>query len=269
MQERIKRYYSIDDLLNDPDDKMEDRRLLELVGFISHKGVKVYLNGYSAKDELSKKGIHIINNSHVAHTFIYPNEITDDLDISKIEQEIIGFARDEKNLKVEEIKARLDYDYILEKLFKNQSILNEEILVKDSTIDCEKKIMEYVSEMNLKDKKLIITDPYIFPKNKDKNYEQLIKNILLRSKAKEIVVNIPNSKIDKDLFDSIKSYLDDNNINLILKNKENFHDRFWVCSDNKKGFVMGTSLNGIGRKICRIDNLNEEEVNVVLDELEK
>ncbi|MGU8699087.1 hypothetical protein ACV3RM_07940 [Clostridium perfringens] len=268
MQERIKRYYSIDDLSNDPNDRMGDGRLFELTEFIIEKGVKVHQGG-SEKEKLSENGIHIINNSHVAYTFVYPNEITDDLDILKIEQEIIDFAGSKKNLKVEEIKARLDYDYILKELYKDRLYLTEEILVGDLTIDREKKIMEYVSEMNLKDKTLIITDPYLFPKSRDENYDQLIKNILLRSEATEILVNIPDSKIDKKLFNSVKSYLKNNNIDLILNDKKDFHDRFWVCADNKKGFVMGTSLNGIGSKICRIDNLYEEEVKMILNEVRK
>ena len=41
---------------------------------------------------------------------------------------------------------------------------------------------------------------------------------------------------------------------------EEFHDRFWIDPDAHKGFVMGTSLNGVTKKIALIDHLGREDV---------
>lgn len=41
---------------------------------------------------------------------------------------------------------------------------------------------------------------------------------------------------------------------------EEFHDRFWIDPDAHKGFVMGTSLNGVTKKIALIDHLRREDV---------
>ena len=41
---------------------------------------------------------------------------------------------------------------------------------------------------------------------------------------------------------------------------EEFHDRFWIDSDAHKGLVMGTSLNGVTKKIALIDHLDREDV---------
>ncbi|MFM0025306.1 hypothetical protein PQR70_03365 [Paraburkholderia madseniana] len=38
---------------------------------------------------------------------------------------------------------------------------------------------------------------------------------------------------------------------------DEFHDRFWVDAEKNVGIVMGTSLNGIGKKIALIDHLSE------------
>ncbi|WP_186084746.1 hypothetical protein [Burkholderia gladioli] len=38
---------------------------------------------------------------------------------------------------------------------------------------------------------------------------------------------------------------------------DEFHDRFWVDAEKNVGIVMGTSLNGIGKKIALIDRLSE------------
>ncbi|MBZ5763059.1 hypothetical protein LAV84_26320 [Rhizobium sp. VS19-DR104.2] len=34
---------------------------------------------------------------------------------------------------------------------------------------------------------------------------------------------------------------------------DEFHDRYWLDIDSAKGIVVGTSLNGIGKKISMID----------------
>jgi hypothetical protein len=41
---------------------------------------------------------------------------------------------------------------------------------------------------------------------------------------------------------------------------EEFHDRFWIDPDAHKGLVMGTSLNGVTKKIALIDHLGREDV---------
>lgn len=41
---------------------------------------------------------------------------------------------------------------------------------------------------------------------------------------------------------------------------EEFHDRFWIDPDAHRGLVMGTSLNGVTKKIALIDHLGREDV---------
>ena len=47
------------------------------------------------------------------------------------------------------------------------------------------------------------------------------------------------------------------------------HDRFWLCPESGKGMMMGASLNGLGKKICRLHMLEQEEVDALLTELVK
>jgi len=37
---------------------------------------------------------------------------------------------------------------------------------------------------------------------------------------------------------------------------EDFHDRYWIDVENVKGVMVGTSLNGIGKKVAMIDHAN-------------
>jgi hypothetical protein len=44
---------------------------------------------------------------------------------------------------------------------------------------------------------------------------------------------------------------------------DQFHDRFWIDAENKNGIVMGTSLNGIGKKIALVDQLSSSDVGEI------
>ena len=44
---------------------------------------------------------------------------------------------------------------------------------------------------------------------------------------------------------------------------DEFHDRFWIDATNMSGIVMGTSLNGIGKKIALIDHLSKRDASEI------
>lgn len=45
---------------------------------------------------------------------------------------------------------------------------------------------------------------------------------------------------------------------------EHFHDRYWIDVDNTKGVMVGTSLNGIGKKIAMIDYANAADTREIV-----
>lgn len=45
---------------------------------------------------------------------------------------------------------------------------------------------------------------------------------------------------------------------------EDFHDRYWIDVENTKGIMVGTSLNGIGKKIAMIDHANVADVREIV-----
>lgn len=57
------------------------------------------------------------------------------------------------------------------------------------------------------------------------------------------------------------------NSDIIIKDirTDEIHDRFWLDADNKKGIVMGTSLNGVTKKLTLIDYLQPYDAKAVLD----
>ncbi|MGL6375117.1 hypothetical protein ACSZMY_16495 [Aeromonas hydrophila] len=46
---------------------------------------------------------------------------------------------------------------------------------------------------------------------------------------------------------------------------DEIHDRFWLDADNSKGIVMGTSLNGVTKKLTLIDYLQPSDAKAVID----
>ena len=66
---------------------------------------------------------------------------------------------------------------------------------------------------------------------------------------------------------TIEGKLTNAGIHYVLNDTKDIHDRFWIYGEN--GFVLGTSLNGIAKKITRIDLLDSNEVEIIKDELKK
>lgn len=66
---------------------------------------------------------------------------------------------------------------------------------------------------------------------------------------------------------TIEGKLTDADIHYVLNNTKDIHDRFWIYGEN--GFVLGTSLNGIAKKITRIDLLDSNEVKIIKEELKE
>lgn len=138
-----------------------------------------------------------------------------------------------------------------------------EMLVRpaDESQLVEKVSMKMSSLRN--DNNLLIIDPYFFD-NKPETIELLvnifkmsglnIKNLYIVSKSNNII------KFQEELNIEFPE------INLVTYKSDLFHDRFWIGLDTKKGIVMGTSLNGLAKRICLIENICNNDVNDILKE---
>lgn len=119
-------------------------------------------------------------------------------------------------------------------------------------------------KLNAENGTILVTDPYLFPSMRDQNAEQTYKaelaNLLVSLHAKKVIFCSKEIK-NIVMFRSIEAELQNNGIILEFDQRlEECHDRFWYCPETEKSIIFGTSLNGIGRKICRIDELSESEV---------
>lgn len=161
-------------------------------------------------------------------------------------------------------------DEIAERGF--QSFLKFTITMDDITSnsmhidDIERVFHKFVKNL-YPAKKLIIIDPYFLSKNGINNSAKLFVKLIepLITELNELL--IITKEAPKDSLSIIKEALlpsSPNNINFNIILSDEFHDRFWINPDSMEGLVIGTSLNGIGKKISIVDKISSMDVKSIL-----
>lgn len=131
-------------------------------------------------------------------------------------------------------------------------------------------IQKYLDKVII-DNELIIVDPFFFAKPKNPNYinvfEQIIDKYIPIIDTILIVTN--TFAIDNTIKNGIIATLQakKTTINIIHKQHNDYHDRYWVSGAREKGVVMGTSLNSLGNKLALLDRLNTTDVRSIITEL--
>jgi len=161
-------------------------------------------------------------------------------------------------------------DHIVEHGFS--SLLNYTVTMEDVTTpsmsinDIEEVFKKYVTKL-APSKKLLIIDPYFYSGNSDSNthelFVRLISPIIEGLEEIHIVSSNSNGQMKSLMHTEINNKNSDISIFDIQTNK--FHDRFWINIDEKKGIVVGTSLNGIGNKISIVDSINKTDVEDLIE----
>lgn len=148
----------------------------------------------------------------------------------------------------------------------NNMVLHEEILYRNMTEDQKvSKFLEYVDRIGGIGGHFIIIDPYIFSETKDEDYKNFLQKILSGMKFITLKVITNKKHFDKCLFCEIKKMV---NREIEVEYSDAFHDRFWIANGNK-GFISGTSLNGVGKRYSLIEILSEEDVTSIMDIVNK
>lgn len=128
--------------------------------------------------------------------------------------------------------------------------------------EIEKLILGFVKKLDGV-KNLMIIDPYFYSSEVPvlTLFERMIGEL---SSGLESVTFLTKArpKIDRvAMHDVLKRLVP--NIAISTVETEEFHDRFWIDPDAQKGLVMGTSLNGVTKKIALIDHLSREDVKQI------
>lgn len=148
-----------------------------------------------------------------------------------------------------------------------------EMLVKpdDKNILAEKVALKMSLLQN--DKRLLIIDPYFFDGKGE--VVDLIFNIFQKSNISlqelQIISRQNEGNKSKEISKNIKSF--EERLKTIFPNivfnsykDDKFHDRFWIGLNSKTGVLMGTSLNGLAKRICIVESVCKDDVNDILSE---
>lgn len=164
--------------------------------------------------------------------------------------------------------------YLLEHGLMNllsSELLLEHIITKGTPNNALISVVQtYLDTANI-DNELIIVDPYFFSaKPKNPNYVSVLIQIL--DKYTNIIDNliiITNAHVDLTIKTSIETALKAKKatLNIIHKQHNDYHDRYWISGAREKGIVMGTSLNSLGNKVALLDRLNATDVKSIITEL--
>ena len=247
-----KRYYTFEDMIDDSSNRIGDR-MYELKRLLAKFGVELRGLFPCFRDELHKIGVNLINKEQIVYELVFSNNLVDD--VNKVEEIIKAYAR-EINICIHPIRVELDYTIISEKANEGQLYLTEDVIMPSANNSIESVLFPYIDNLNSNNNSLVVTDPYLYSSN-DPSYIILLEDLLKRSAAKEIKSYMPQHCKNKT-YNKIET--DMQGLTFTFVQFPDCHDRFWICPETKKGFCMGTSLNGLGSKICRVDMLIENEV---------
>lgn len=268
----VKRYYTVKELYDTENDELNHRYRTELCKYIKSIGVFVYQGMFLGREFLQSVGVIVDNIEVVPYTICFPN----DCNVDEIEYKIITKAKEYKHI-IKPITAHIDLDILMNKYARGELALGGkgerllpllEDVIKPSDISNTASFMiDNLGGLYATGKTVIITDNYLFPERYDNEYKRDLQAILEFLKADKIIHFGMNRTFNNDLFTDIELYLNNYGMKLIHKEIRDFHDRFWIVKETYDGLVFGTSLNGIGRKLCYYDAISREDAKVVLEYL--
>jgi hypothetical protein len=144
--------------------------------------------------------------------------------------------------------------------------LNEQVLPDNTSRDIISDILKTYLRSFIGCSSILIIDPYLYSSNSDSDYISFFINLfqdLLVSCLTLKIATSPdqNCQLEQSIHNAIKVI--NPNIRIYTKHTRVFHDRFWIFDDTK-GLLIGTSLNGIGRRYSLIDYLKDDDVKEIV-----
>jgi hypothetical protein len=154
-------------------------------------------------------------------------------------------------------------DYIAENGMS--SLLSYTITMEDVTSpsmsvnDVELIISKFIERLR-PIKRLLIIDPYFY--GTSPTAHQLLERLLLPHQTDLVEITVICNNTGAPNATNMRLAINSGAPNATISEIQSsaFHDRFWINPDLGSGVVMGTSLNGIGRKVALVDRLQNTDV---------
>lgn len=127
-------------------------------------------------------------------------------------------------------------------------------------------VMKFVQTL-LPAKRLVVIDPYFYKPNKSEDTDAYLGRILGTQAAtlqQVYVISNGQGNMQAKMHAAFQAVAPGVSVSDITTDE--FHDRFWMNPDAGTGIVIGTSLNGLGRKVALVDKLSGDDVKNILIE---
>lgn len=232
----------------------------DIYGYVSEKLASILSNVDVGLHCVFAKELNIPY-QHIMVNVTYNNY---EIEMDKLILEIINYILISKyNKNTYEVKLiKKVKDEIFNKVIKRSrsvEYFTEEVLLDNiSDNDIVETYNYYFEKIKSEGKDLIIIDPYILKKS-DSNYINILLKILKKAKAKKYTIITNQNNINNTAKNNILKEIPD----IKIISTKRIHDRFWICN-RRTGFYVGSSLNGIGRKLTLINLLKKSEVSTIV-----
>jgi len=134
-------------------------------------------------------------------------------------------------------------------------------------------LVNLIRDIGIQDE-LLIVDPYFLAAVKyerPKEYAEFVRSILepfgfRLSRILLITTGHTNREV-RDAFVAMLRTLP-KTPRLICRTSEKYHDRCWLNRRTGRGFIVGSSLNSLGRKYAVAQRISEEDGHTVIESLD-
>lgn len=128
-------------------------------------------------------------------------------------------------------------------------------------------IVTLLTKINSNGNKLTIVDPFIFPKRYGTDYVTLFKDIIINSGVSEVEIITYRSNTDFAVRSDMEAAIAPIPMTVYDADTYMDHDRYWIIKKSEKMVHVGTSLNGLGQKLCSLTIQTKEDTRTVIKEI--
>lgn len=264
----VKRYYTVQELYDINNNELRNTYRIGLCKYLKSIDVEVFQSSIYVKNFLDSIGVIVDNKELTVKILCFSKECN----VDEVEEKIIREAKRFKH-NIKPLTAHMDLEKLNSKYFGGQldlnrkgkrlELINESIAKPSDISDIASFMINTLGGLSARGNTVVVTDDYLFKPKNDNQYEINLKAILKSLSAKEVIHYGEGSKINQQLFNNVKKFLKKNGTTLTHKDISDFHDRFWIIKETNRGVLIGTSLNGVGKKLFyynEIENIDAVEV---------
>jgi len=173
-----------------------------------------------------------------------------------------------------EIKQRMEAQQTTCRFTEQESGVMQ-MLIKPMRVDATSKEtgLKEIRDFTYKAKELIVIDPYLQSGDSEENSAtQYVKDFEHASRIKNnslkklTVIFSSNNGQTKVVKEKLRQLAHDNSCDYKTVDNDTIHDRIWI-KDREKAIVVGTSLRGLGNRLCFILPLPDYDVESLLEYL--